>query len=326
LFDGQSFILVPESAWLNELKSNPCGVTAVKSLEDSLLSKGWIKLRSQQDPNSHGSEGEWMFEETGTRMKIAVNPDGQLTVNGAPVGSTTTGEAVKVLQKAAEDATGKWITVPQEIRDAAGSPVIVKRRVFIPADKQRKPPGFEPGKDARKPGDITRIGSEKGGPHPTADILGSKVYHRDTAEDELGIKNMTHDAMSQLIGTYRLPVLKESPSKEEMLRRCNTMLELAGKEENDDEKRRLLEQVDKELMALESMAKGEPDAKKIGDKLGVDWGKTDLKQFQMGMKEELEHKDVTGGDPEETGKIVLAHLKEKPDYYTRLNQIMGGTK
>ena len=308
LFDGQSFIFVPESAWLNELKSNPCGITAVKSLEDSLLSKGWIKLRGQQDPNSHGSESEWIFEETGTRMKIAVNPEGQLTVNGAPVGLTTTGEAVKVLQKAAEDATGKWITVPHEIRDAAGASIIVKRRVFIPADKQRKPPGFEPGKDTRKPGEITRVGSEKGGPHPTADVLGS-------------IKNMAQDAMNQLIGTYSLPILKESPSKEEMLRRCNTMLEMAEKEENDDERRRLLEQVDRELMALESMAKSD-NAKKVGDKLGVDWGKIDLKQFQMGMKEEMEHKDVTGGDPEKTGKIVLAHLKEKPDYYTKLNQAM----
>ena len=42
------------------------------------------------------------------------------------------------------------------------------------------------------------------------------------------------------------------------------------------------------------------------------------------MGVELEHglhdpqTDVTGSDPIITGKIALAHLKEFPDYYTRL--------
>ena len=49
------------------------------------------------------------------------------------------------------------------------------------------------------------------------------------------------------------------------------------------------------------------------------------KQFNMGMKAELEHKDVTGGNPILTGKIVKAHLKEMGDYYTRLN-IMENNK
>ncbi|MCW4027234.1 MAG: hypothetical protein NWE76_07110, partial [Candidatus Bathyarchaeota archaeon] len=31
--------------------------------------------------------------------------------------------------------------------------------------------------------------------------------------------------------------------------------------------------------------------------------------------------DVTHGDPILTGKIALAHLKELPDYYTRLAQM-----
>lgn len=50
----------------------------------------------------------------------------------------------------------------------------------------------------------------------------------------------------------------------------------------------------------------------------------DLEQFRLGMNVELEHgsrdpdTDVTGGDPVLTGKIALAHLKEMPDYYTRL--------
>jgi len=58
--------------------------------------------------------------------------------------------------------------------------------------------------------------------------------------------------------------------------------------------------------------------KEIGDKLGVDWEKIRLNEFKKGLKVELEHKDVTKNDPIKTAKITLAHLKEMPDYYTRL--------
>ncbi len=66
---------------------------------------------------------------------------------------------------------------------------------------------------------------------------------------------------------------------------------------------------------------GEEYCKKIGDKLGVDWKEVDLDEFCDGMFDEEEHKDVTGGDPVKTAKIVLAHLKEYPDYYTRLKKV-----
>lgn len=65
-------------------------------------------------------------------------------------------------------------------------------------------------------------------------------------------------------------------------------------------------------------------AKAIGEQLGIDWSKFDVEQFRMGMDVELEHglhdpeTNVTGNDPLTTGKIALAHLKEFPDYYTRL--------
>ena len=68
-------------------------------------------------------------------------------------------------------------------------------------------------------------------------------------------------------------------------------------------------------------------AKEIGENLGVDWSKFDVEQFQMGMDVELEHgirdpqTSVTGDDPVMTGKIALAHLKEFPDYYTRLAKL-----
>ena len=68
------------------------------------------------------------------------------------------------------------------------------------------------------------------------------------------------------------------------------------------------------------------EAKKIGEGIGVNWGKSkfDVEQFWMGLQVELEHgrrdpaTDVTHDDPITTGKIALAHLNEYPDYYTRL--------
>ncbi len=44
-------------------------------------------------------------------------------------------------------------------------------------------------------------------------------------------------------------------------------------------------------------------------------------QFHMGMNVELEHRDITRGNLLLTAKIVVAHLKEVPDYYTQLKTI-----
>jgi len=66
------------------------------------------------------------------------------------------------------------------------------------------------------------------------------------------------------------------------------------------------------------------EAKAIGDQIGVDWSMIAIDQFRMGLSVELEHgahdpeTDVTKSDLLVTGKIALAHLKEFPDYYTRL--------
>jgi hypothetical protein len=66
------------------------------------------------------------------------------------------------------------------------------------------------------------------------------------------------------------------------------------------------------------------EAKRIGDSLSLDWDQVDLEQFRMGLLVELEHgtqdpeTNVTGDDLSLTGKIALAHLREFPDYYTRL--------
>lgn len=46
--------------------------------------------------------------------------------------------------------------------------------------------------------------------------------------------------------------------------------------------------------------------------------------FRQGMDVELEHQDVTGGDPVLTGMIALAHLKEDPRYYEKLARMERG--
>ena len=71
----------------------------------------------------------------------------------------------------------------------------------------------------------------------------------------------------------------------------------------------------------------EEQAGQIGDGLGIDWNQVDLEQFRRGLEVELEHgardpeTNVTDDDLTLTGKIAWAHLKEFPDYYTRLDKL-----
>jgi hypothetical protein len=69
------------------------------------------------------------------------------------------------------------------------------------------------------------------------------------------------------------------------------------------------------------------DATRIGTALGVHWAEVSIEEFQAGLAVELEHgahdpeTNVTNDDELLTGKIALAHLKEFPDYYTRLARL-----
>ena len=81
-------------------------------------------------------------------------------------------------------------------------------------------------------------------------------------------------------------------------------------------------------MALSDLRKTTTDeAQRIGDEIGVDWSRFDVEQFRAGLDVEFEHgshdpqTDVTGDDPILTGKIALAHMKEFPDYYERLERM-----
>jgi hypothetical protein len=68
--------------------------------------------------------------------------------------------------------------------------------------------------------------------------------------------------------------------------------------------------------------------KSIGNKIGIDWNEIDFNEFKEGIS--VEFKEHGKSDPQtnvinnshiKAAKIALAHLKELPDYYTKLKQI-----
>ena len=69
------------------------------------------------------------------------------------------------------------------------------------------------------------------------------------------------------------------------------------------------------------------EAKDLGERIGIDFNEYNLEEFRMGLSVELEHgsvdpeTNVTNDDEIMTAKITWAHLKEIPDYYTRLLQM-----
>jgi hypothetical protein len=62
------------------------------------------------------------------------------------------------------------------------------------------------------------------------------------------------------------------------------------------------------------------EARRIGDSLYIDWDQVDLEQFRQGLM------GIHQMDPETSpfdevllpAKVVLAHVEEFPDYFTRL--------
>lgn len=71
------------------------------------------------------------------------------------------------------------------------------------------------------------------------------------------------------------------------------------------------------------------EVRRIGGQIGVIWSQSafDVEQLRLGMVVELEHglhdhlTNVTDDEPLVTAKIALAHLREFPDYYTRLERM-----
>jgi len=72
----------------------------------------------------------------------------------------------------------------------------------------------------------------------------------------------------------------------------------------------------------------EDEARKVGGEIGIDFEMIRISEFRRGLEVELEHgglwgedTNVTKDDPQLTGRIAWAHLKEIPDYYTRLDKM-----
>ena len=60
-----------------------------------------------------------------------------------------------------------------------------------------------------------------------------------------------------------------------------------------------------------------PKFDKFVDNLVSKYGKSEV---ESGLDVETEHEDITKGNKLQTAKIAAAHLKERPDYYTRLKK------
>ena len=63
---------------------------------------------------------------------------------------------------------------------------------------------------------------------------------------------------------------------------------------------------------------GKEEVMRVYKNMGYDF---DPNEFYMGMNVELEHQDVTDGSLVKTAMIAAAHLREIPDYYTRLDKM-----
>lgn len=114
---------------------------------------------------------------------------------------------------------------------------------------------------------------------------------------------------SEYIGRCIPMIIKEGKTQDQAAGKCYGMWK--GKENTYFQK--------KDLDKMELKEKFyKQDAQQIADELNIDFKDFTIEEFLKGLNVELEHKDVTAGDPIMTGKIALAHLKELPDYYDRL--------
>lgn len=73
------------------------------------------------------------------------------------------------------------------------------------------------------------------------------------------------------------------------------------------------------------VSKGQAVSRKVSkgyyDKMDIKKMGVSPREFWIGMNIELEHYDITKGDLTQTAKITIAHLKEFPDYNTRLKRM-----
>ena len=69
------------------------------------------------------------------------------------------------------------------------------------------------------------------------------------------------------------------------------------------------------------------EARRIGESLHIDWDRIDLEQFRQGLMGEADQANMdseTGRTYDSvllSGKLVVAHMQEFPDYFTRLEKL-----
>lgn len=65
------------------------------------------------------------------------------------------------------------------------------------------------------------------------------------------------------------------------------------------------------------------EVKSLAASAKVDTSKVPMKEFAQGLKVEQEHADVLKGNERSLARVAAAHLRELPDYYTRLKKMEG---
>lgn len=85
------------------------------------------------------------------------------------------------------------------------------------------------------------------------------------------------------------------------------------------------------LEAFSARAAGQPTARlqgfpgrtaeELGDELGVDWSEVNVEEFRKGLEVEMEHANGVAHSMTDVARIALDHLREMPDYYTRLEKM-----
>lgn len=68
----------------------------------------------------------------------------------------------------------------------------------------------------------------------------------------------------------------------------------------------------------------DPEVRDLAQDSGVDLKKIPKSEFRRGLVVEREHADVLKGSTESLARIAAAHLRELPDYYTRLRKMESG--
>lgn len=63
------------------------------------------------------------------------------------------------------------------------------------------------------------------------------------------------------------------------------------------------------------------DALILAEKYKINLDVIPISQLHYGLNVELEHKDITKGNLDKTMKIVISHLKESPNYYSKLKKV-----